>query len=352
MEPGNDPLDGTILIVDDLDFSVRLLSKWLADAGYRHVHATRDSREAATMCRDVGADCVLLDINMPHLDGFQVMEDLKAMSPGNPVPVLVLTGEDGQEVLARAFLAGAKDFISKPFTKIQVLARVHNMVETRQLHNQVRAQNLVLEDHVKERTRQLSESRLELVQRLARTAEYRDSDTGNHITRMSRYCERLAQVAGLAAEESELILNASPMHDLGKVAIPDRILRKPGRLTPEEWTVMQTHAQIGADLLSGGTSDLMRLAEVIALSHHERWDGTGYPRCIAGDEIPQPARIAAVCDVFDALTSPRPYKKAWTHEAARAEIVKGSGFHFEPRLVELFVENFADFIGIQQQLQS
>ncbi len=346
-----DLLDGTILIVDDVDMNVHVLKELLRSAGYRDLHSTTDSRNVAAMYRELRPDCVLLDINMPNLDGFQVMEQLKADNPGVRLPILVLTGEDAREALPRAFLGGARDFISKPFTRIEVLTRIHNLLETARLHSQVREQNRVLEEHVRQRTHELSESRLEVVRRLARTAEYRDEDTGNHISRMSRYCERLAGAAGLATEECELILNASPMHDLGKVGIPDRILRKPGRLTPEEWEVMQTHAQIGADLLSGGTTDLMRLAEVIALSHHERWDGSGYPRCIAGEEIPQAARIAAVCDVFDALTSPRPYKKAWTPEAAKAEIVKGSGSHFEPKLVDLFVKHFADFLGIREQFR-
>lgn len=219
--------------------------------------------------------------------------------------------------------------------------------ELRRLHQAVRHQNRFLEEKVRERTKELQDSRLEVIHRLGRAAEYRDNDTGLHTIRMSRYAAALGRAAGMTEAECELLLHASPLHDVGKIAIPDRILLKPGKLDPDEWEVMKTHAAIGAELLAGSRSELMQMAETIALTHHEKWDGSGYPRGLKGEEIPLVGRICALCDVFDALTSERPYKKAWSVPEAMAEIERGSGTHFDPRLVELFKQILPEIMEIR-----
>jgi HD-GYP domain-containing protein (c-di-GMP phosphodiesterase class II) len=215
---------------------------------------------------------------------------------------------------------------------------------------EVARQNNTLEMAVRERTAELRETQLEVVRRLSHAAESRDHETGVHITRMSRLCSRLALAAGATPMEAELLLQAAPMHDVGKIAIPDRILRKPGKLEADEWEIMKSHAAVGAELLAGSRSPVVQLGEQIALTHHERWDGTGYPRGLRGEEIPFPARVVAVCDVFDALISDRPYKEAWTVDRALAEIKGESGEHFEPRLVEAFDAVFEDMVKIVEQV--
>ncbi len=326
-----------ILIVDDLHANVLLLETLLATDGYTNVRSTTDSRQAAGIYREFRPDLVLLDINMPHLDGFQVMEQLKEVERDSYLPVLILTGLHDHETRLRALEAGARDFLCKPFEQLEALTRIRNMVEVRLLHNAAREQNRILEEKVRERTKELREAQLEIIRRLGRAAEYRDNQTGMHVIRMSQYSAFLARVMGLSETECETLLYASPMHDLGKIGIPDRILLKDGKLTEEEWVVMKTHTTIGAELLSGSDFPLMQMAAEIAQCHHEKWDGTGYPNGLKGEDIPLVARIVTLCDVFDALTSERPYKRAWTTEETIAYLRDHSGTHFDPVLVERFI---------------
>jgi len=217
------------------------------------------------------------------------------------------------------------------------------------LHNSIRDENRTLEEMVQDRTAELQKSRMEVIHRLGRAAEFRDNETGMHVIRMSKFCERMALASGMTKPEAKLILHASPMHDIGKIGIPDQILLKPGPLTTEEWAVMKTHPEIGALLLSGSDSDVIQMAEVIAYCHHEHWQGSGYPRGLKGEEIPLIGRIVTLCDIFDALTSDRPYKKAWTVMAAVEEIKKLRGTVLDPHLVDLFLELLPDFMGIALQ---
>ena len=331
-----DILLANILIVDDQAINVTLLEKMLKHAGYKNVVGITDSRRAVSMYLENDVDLLLLDIRMPHLDGFDVMSKLQDAVKDDYLPILVLTAELAVETSAKALCNGAKDFLTKPFEQLEVLQRIHNILEVRLLHNQVKAQNQNLEKIVVQRTKELAHSRLEIIQRLGRAAEYKDNETGNHILRMSKFCQLLAKAVGLSQAESEMIFAASPMHDIGKIGIPDRVLLKPGKLDAEEWAIMQTHVNIGVDLLSGSESPLMIMAKNIALLHHEKWDGTGYPNGLVGENIAIEGRIAALCDVFDALTSVRPYKKAWSIDDAMTFIKEQSGKHFEPRLVILF----------------
>lgn len=330
-------LQARILIVDDQPANVLLLQKILQVEGYRNLVGISDPTQVRDLHQAQPFDLILLDIRMPLLDGFGVMAQLRENAGDDYVAILVLTAQTDEETRLRALKDGATDFVTKPFNRVEVINRIRNLLEVRLLHTQVRQQNQILEQRVRERTAELNETRLEIIRRLGLAAEYRDNETGLHIIRMSLYAHRLALQSGLDEAHAELILNASPMHDIGKLGIPDRILLKPGKLDAEEWRIMQGHAQIGADILEGHPSELLQMAARIALCHHEKWDGGGYPRQLKGEDIPVEARIAAVVDVFDALTSVRPYKAAWPLEQALDEIRRLSGSHFEPRLVEHFL---------------
>ncbi|OOZ39447.1 two-component system response regulator [Solemya pervernicosa gill symbiont] len=325
-----------ILIVDDEPVNVKLLEKILASAGYTCVMSTNDPREVEQLYTDTSPDLILLDINMPYMDGFDVMTRLNEIEVDSYLPILVLTAQTDQKTRIRALESGAKDFATKPFDRAEILNRIRNMLEVRTLHNQVRNQNRILEQKVTDRTRELFETRMEIIRRLGRAAEYRDNETGLHIIRMSKYSQQLALAYGMDDKAAEMVLNASPMHDVGKIGIPDRILLKPGKLDADEWHTMQSHAAIGAELLAGHDSELMHMASMIAETHHEKFDGSGYPKGLAGEEIPLVGRIVVVCDVFDALTSARPYKKAWSVQEAFDEIERTKGKHFDPQLVDLF----------------
>jgi len=335
-----------ILIVDDQEPNVRLLQKILSGAGYTNIIATTNPVEVENLHREHDFDLVLLDIRMPKMDGFQVMEKLKEIEGDNYVPVLVLTAQNDETTKLAALKAGAKDFLVKPFSQNEVLLRISNMLEVRLLHKQARNQNKILDQKVNERTKELNDTRLEIIRRLGRAAEFRDNETGLHIIRMSKFSQLIA-LKGMSEKQAELILNASPMHDIGKIGIPDRILLKPGKLDAQEWKVMQTHAAIGADILSGHDSTLMNMAKEIAISHHEKWDGSGYPNGLTGKEIPLSGRIVAISDVFDALTSERPYKKAWPVEEAIAEIKRGANSHFDPDLVEVFLQVLPEILDVK-----
>ena len=328
--------NATILIVDDQMTNVMLLESILQSAGYNHVHSTTDPTEVAKMFQDLKPDLVLLDIRMPELDGFQVMGQLKVINKQPYLAILVLTSEEDRDTRLRALESGAKDFLNKPFDKIEVLMRIRNLLEASLVHKEYQRQNQSLEDAVALRTRELQETQKDVIHRLGRAAEYRDTDTGTHIARMSHFSVILGRAAGLTEEECQLLQQAMPMHDLGKIGIPDDILLKPANLTPEEWEVMKRHTLIGAELLTGSQSPLIQMAEQIALTHHERWDGTGYPNKLAGEDIPLVGRICAVCDIFDALTSVRPYKDAWPVEDALNHIQELRGNHLDPNLVDLF----------------
>jgi putative two-component system response regulator len=338
-----------ILILDDEELNIDHLKLLLKRAGFGNVHGVTDSRRALPAYRDLRPDLVLLDLNMPHIDGFGVLEQLRAIEEESYVPVMVLTAQSDRDSRLRALDAGARDFLSKPFDAIEAVTRIRNLLEVRVLHRQVLSHNRALEEAVQARTAELRTSQLEVVQRLCRAAEYRDNETGLHILRMSHYSALLAREYGMTADECEMILNASPMHDVGKIGIPDQILLKPGKLDAEEWRVMQTHTTIGAELLAQHNSAVVELGRTIALTHHEKWDGSGYPQGLSGENIPLAGRVVAVCDVFDALTSERPYKRAWSVEEAVAEITRCSGTHFDPRLVTLFNRILPGMLAIRER---
>jgi putative two-component system response regulator len=328
-----------IVVVDDEQANAVLLSGLLKRWQFTNVIAITDPTLVVGAFEELVPDLLMLDINMPVLDGFDVMSRLARWMRGStPVPVLVLTADVTEATKHEALRLGARDFLTKPFGPEEVRLRVSNLLEMRQLQLRLKTHNDDLEERVHRRTHQLELSRLELVHRLALAAEYRDDDTHQHAQRIGRTAALLAAGFGLSGRAVERVRLAAPLHDIGKLAIPDAILLKPGKLTVEEFTVIKTHTLIGARILGGSRSGLLRAAAEIAHSHHEHWDGGGYPSGLAGDAIPLAGRLVAVADVFDALVHRRPYKQPWPIEEAAAEIMSQSGQHFDPAVVELFAE--------------
>lgn len=336
---GRDRLRGErILIVDDESANIRLLTTILSRAGYDRIESTTDSREAVALFRSLRPDLVLLDLHMPHMNGFEVMEALEAeIGEDDYLPILVLTADQDTAVRQRALRAGARDFLTKPFEITEVVLRIRNLLETRFLHRQLALENESLEAKVLERTRELGEAQVEIVHRLAVAAEYRDDITGRHAERVGVLSSLIALSLGLPFDDVRLMRRAAPLHDVGKIGIPDAILMKPGPLTNAEFEVMRTHTVIGGRILSGSRYPLLKQAREIALHHHEWWDGTGY-HGIQGEEIPLSGRIVAVADVFDSLTHERPYKRAMAVGEAVDEIVREGGAHFDYQVVEAFLE--------------
>lgn len=330
-------VDARILVVDDEESNLRTLGRILRMAGYESVLATTDSAEVLDLYREHDPDLILLDLHMPRISGLAILEALRAAAvPHSYLPVLVITGDTSPGARRQALSAGAKDFLTKPFEVDEVLLRIHNLLQTRYLHREITTYNQLLERRVSERTVELEGAYLDTLERLAIAAEFRDDDTGRHTERVGEAAATLAGALGLAEEDVFLIRRSAPLHDLGKIGVPDGILRKSGPLTDEEWEVMRGHTTIGARILSGGRSRVGRLAEEIALYHHEQWSGEGYPKGLSGEAIPLAGRLVMVADVFDALTSDRVYRKAWPVERVFSYIRQYAGQRFDPRIAALF----------------
>jgi len=340
-----DILNARILIVDDQEAGVMLLERMLRGAGYVSVTSTMEPGEVRELHLENRFDLILLDLQMPGMDGFQVMEGLKGIEPDGYLPVLVVTAQPGHKL--RALQAGAKDFISKPLEPAEVMARVHNMLEVRLLHRKLHQYNDVLEERVRERTADLKGSYLETIYAMTRAAEYKDEDTGAHVERISHYSRHCARLLGQDEAFVDLIFVASPMHDIGKIGIPDHVLLKTSGLTSAEWEIMKGHASMGAKILGNSNSPYLKMGAEIALNHHERWDGGGYPNGKRGEAIPLSARIMNIGDVYDALRSKRPYKPALDHLKAVDIITYGDGRtepdHFDPVVLAAFKESHQSF---------
>jgi putative two-component system response regulator len=326
-----------LLVVDDEDVNVHLLERFLQRWGFTNVLTTTDSAQTVALCRQCRPDLLLLDLQMPDPDGFRLLELLAEEIHGPAhLPVLVLTADITPEAKQRALSSGARDFVTKPFDAAEIQLRVRNLLETRRLQLELQSANDTLEQRVETRTRELDTARLETLERLALAGEYRDDNTHEHAQRVGRTAALLAAMLGWLPDEVELIRRAAPLHDIGKIGIPDAILLKPAKLDADEFELMKSHTLIGHQILTGSASEILQLSAEIALTHHEHWDGKGYPHGRAGDEIPVSGRLTAVADVFDALTHRRPYKEAWPLDATLAEMRVGSGRHFEPALIEAF----------------
>lgn len=337
--------DARILIIDDTPDNLVLLSAILRASGYGCVRTLCDSRRARDVIRDFSPDLLITDLMMPGLSGQDILRALPEIVPTHDfLPVLVLTANMAQAAREEALSLGATDFLTRPHPPFDVALRVRNLLQARSLHLELQRRNVALEAEVAARTlhleaiqEELKMAQLDVIERLALAGEHHDDDTGAHTRRVADSCRRIADKLELPCEQTELIYRAAPLHDVGKIGVSDAILLKPGKLTPDEFDTMKRHCSIGAQLLSNGHSDFLRTARSIALSHHERFDGSGYPNKLSGSDIPLEGRIVAVADVFDALTSDRPYKKAWPEEEAKAEIEKQAGRQFDPRVVEAFL---------------
>lgn len=329
----------TVLIVDDAPENINILSELLFSV-YSIRAATNGVKALAIALSDDPPDIILLDVMMPGMDGYEVCRKLKDSVKTKDIPLIFVTSLDEASEEAKGLELGAVDYITKPYNPDIIKKRVHNHLELKKHRDH-------LEELVKERTAELRETRLEIIHKLGLAAEYRDKETGTHIVRISYYCQLLATAYGLSQNEVDLILNTAPMHDIGKIGIPDGILLKPGSLNEEEWKIMKTHCAIGAQIIGKHPSDLLQAAGVIALTHHEKWNGSGYPRCLCGLDIPLYGRIVAIADVFDAITSKRPYKEACSVEKAIDFIKSEKGRHFEASLVDTFLDVLPDIIRVK-----
>jgi len=330
--------DARIAVVDDEAANVELLLRILQLEGYSNISGYTDPLEFLDTCRVLPPDLVLLDLMMPEMTGFQVLERLKrTVLDFDYRPVMVITSDDDRETKQKALSGGARDFLAKPVSPVEVRLRVANLLHTRFLQLELQRHAERLEDRVAARTAQLEEARLDILERLALAAEYRDDATGEHTQRVGREAAALAGALELSADEVEDIRRAAPLHDVGKIAMPDSILLKEGPLTEEEMETVRQHPTVGASILSGSRFSMLLMAEEIALHHHECWDGSGYPAGLKGEEIPLSARIVSIIDVFDSLTHVRPYKRAWTVDEALDEIEGLAGTKFDPAVAEAFL---------------
>lgn len=355
---------GAILVVDDEPGMRRILTKVLHREGY-DVYTAENGQAALLILDRYEIDTVLLDVRMPTMDGLETCRLIRANPRTTLTPVVFLSAADDRMCRREAREAGANDFLTKPFDEVELRARVRSSIHSKRYQDRLFEERRALQAEVDGRTKALAEATFalervrselerahhETLLRLTRAAEFRDDETAAHLQRMSHYCGLLAHKRGLSPYEAELILVASPMHDVGKIGIPDRILLKEGRLTRDEYDLMKQHAEIGFHILSGSDSELLRRAASIARNHHEKWDGSGYPQGLTQEDIPIEGRIAAVADVFDALTSARPYKPAWSLADAIELLQAGRGKHFDPELIDLFLGALDEVLDIRDRFQ-
>ena len=340
-----------VLIVDDTEINLILFSALVKKLDDCDAHVFADSREALAWAQQNTPDLVIVDYMMPELDGLEFIRLLRDTAGRKMVPILMITANDQKEIRYRALDMGANDFLTKPVDKVEFLARAKNMLSLNQARKQLADHASWLAGEVRKATREIIERERETVFRLSKAAEYRDPETGAHILRMAHYSRLIARELKLSEDDQNLLLEAAPMHDIGKVGIADKILLKPGRLNEAEFEVMKQHAVFGYELLQGSSSKVLQTGAEIALGHHEKFDGTGYPQGLKGEAIPIFSRIVAVADVFDALTSERPYKKAWEIDAAVEFLRQGAGSHFDPACVDAFLRSWDDVMDIRARYQ-
>lgn len=350
-----------ILVVDDEDMNRKLLKIALTRLDYE-VDEAFDGVDALEKVNAGSPDLILLDINMPRMGGLEFARRIRQNAETNSIPIVIVSSLDEVENRVKALEAGADDFLSKPVELTELRARVKTLLKIKAYNDHMHRYQKELETEVAKRTDQLKQAfeelkvasqkikqaSLDTIFRLSQAAEYKDEDTGNHIKRMGYYIAALGRQLKLSEQEIEILLYASPMHDVGKIGIPDRILLKPGKLDANEWEIMKQHSLMGGKILKGSDSEILKTAELIALTHHEKWDGSGYPNALKGEEIPLAGRITAIADVFDALTSTRPYKKAFSLEESFAIILEGRGKSFAPELVDAFFAIKDEIIAIRQ----
>jgi putative two-component system response regulator len=350
-----------ILIVDDNDSIREVLQAMLEKLEYE-TETARDGFEALSkIVFDI--DLILLDIRMPGMDGFEVVKAIRKQEDYKDIPIIMVTGLSSREDRIRAVEAGANDFIAKPIDLTEIKVRTASLLKMKKAQDDLKRHQEELEKIVQRRTlalrasmqdvvkaqRQLQDAHMETIYRLVVAAEFKDTGTASHIKRMSRFSGMLATLMNLSSGEVDMILNASPLHDIGKIGTPEEILLKPGRLSQLEWNLIQQHPVMGSQILVNSNSILLQTGQIIAISHHEKWDGTGYPFGLKQEEIPLSGRICAIADVFDALTSVRPYKRAYSNDKTLKIMEKGAGAHFDPHLFALFTDNMREVENIQKQ---
>ena len=334
------PTHATVLVCDDQPENIDVL-RGILKRNYR-VQIATSGIDALALVAASPPDLVLLDVSMPGMDGYQVCRQLKADPCTAAIPVIFVTALYSPEDESRGFEAGAVDYIIKPLSPPVVAARVST-------HLALASQQRHLEQLVAQRTEELNKTRSQIIRRLSRAADYKDDETGNHVIRMANYARLLALAHGLSEQAAEVIFNAAPMHDIGKIGVPDHILRKTGKLDATEWVEMRKHPQIGAGIIGRHNDPLLATARLVALTHHEKWDGSGYPSGLAGEAIPLAGRIVALCDVFDALTTDRPYKQAWSVTEAMNYIKSQSGLHFDPLLTRQFLAIIPQILEVRDR---
>lgn len=339
--------EANILIIDDEEVNVDLLENLLLDNDYTHISTTTDAKAGLLMYQEQDFDLILLDLMMPCMSGFELMDCFKKVDKQLPPPILVLTADGSHNTRISALEGLATDFLTKPFALDEVICRIHNLIDLHLSKKALLDKSILLETLVKERTKELERSQLHIIESLGYAAEYKDNETASHTIRVGKYVRILAEAYGIKNHYLDTLELAAPLHDVGKIGIPDAILLKPGGFDAVEWGVMQTHAQVGADILKGDSCSLMLVAKEIALSHHEKWDGSGYPNNLVGEDIPISGRLTAIVDVFDALIMERPYKSAWPIDKAVEYIENCSGTHFDPAVVKVFLEKLPDLIKIK-----
>jgi len=339
-----------IVIIDDVEANLLVLRHFIAQLDELHeVQAYTDPRQALTSCQTEVPDLVIVDYMMPALDGVEFIQHFRATPGRADIPLLMVTANDEVDVRYRALESGANDFLTKPLDKIEFKARMRNMLALRANQKRLEDRASWLAEEVLKATDEIVRRERETILRLSKAAEFRDPETGDHIQRMAHYSWMIAVRLDLPLEQRQLILEAAPMHDVGKVGIPDHILLKPGKLDEAEFSIMKQHPVIGHQILSDSDSPLLQLAAIIALSHHEKFDGSGYPLGLKGAAIPLVGRIVAVADVFDALTSARPYKPAWDMERAVAFMREQRGVHFDPQCVDVFLERLDEVRAVRER---
>ncbi|MGH7483930.1 MAG: HD domain-containing phosphohydrolase [Longimicrobiales bacterium] len=337
----SDLAGATVLVIDDEPANTRLIEAILRRAGFHHIYLCNHSGSALGLFEIVRPDLVLLDLHMPPPDGFALLGQIgqRSSEEGTFLPVVVLTGDIDRDVRIHALDGGAADFLTKPFEPYEIVLRTRNLLRTRFLTQALRSQANELEDRVRVRTREVERARFDLLERLAAAGECRDDDTGQHTRRVAELAAWLARRLGQPGLEVDALRRAAPVHDLGKIAIPDAVLLKPGPLSVEEYEIMKSHTVRGAQLLQGSPWPLLDLARSIARAHHERWDGRGYPDGLAGEAIPLPARIVAVADAYDAMTHDRPYRRALSRATALERLARDAGTQFDPVIVDLILRD-------------
>lgn len=345
------PTMHNVLIIDDSDINLTLIKALIQKIGNCNPLPFENPLEALAWCRQNIPDLVIIDYMMPEMDGMQFIRKFRFLPGQERIPVLMITANDQKDIRYEALENGASDFLNKPIDRIEFSARVRNMLQLRSAQKQLADRAMHLTTMVEEQVHEIRGREQELIYRLSRAAEFRDPETGAHIKRMAHYSQLIAQQLGMDNGFQKLVLEAAPLHDVGKIGIPDSILLKPGKLTEEEFEIMKGHSSLGFELLKDSASDVLMAGAEIALHHHEKFDGSGYPRGLAGESIAILGRIVAVADVFDALTSVRPYKKAWSLTEARIYLEEGRGKHFDPRCVDALLSGWDKIEDIRSRFE-